>query len=143
MAQTVLLTLTGRQQTADGEEAVTRTEYPGQFYEKNDSIYILYEEPPEDRGAAAKCCIKLKGRVLELTKKGAVCTRMVFEPGRELPADYSTPFGCIKLGVAAKKVEAFPGRESFRIRAEYDLTSQGRPFAGCSITIEAKYCNFT
>lgn len=135
MKNTIQLTLTGRQRDESGEETVTETRHSAEYYERNGSIYILYEEIPEDAGAAIQNCIKLKGSVLEITKKGAVSARMVFEAGREYPTDYATPYGCIKIGIRTESLKCLHSEEGLSIRAEYSLTSQGQPFSYCSITI--------
>ncbi len=54
--------------------------------------------------------IKYRDHLLEVTRHGAVNTRMVFECGREHMTDYATPFGCLRLGILTHSLEVIsPG----------------------------------
>ncbi len=130
------LTITSCQSGEDGKTAVTETKAEAVYYEKNGSHYILYEESMEDTGASVKSTLKLKGGLLELTRKGAVTTRMVFETGKEYLTDYITPYGCMKMGIRTRKVNAAFGERQILIRAEYSLTSDGQQICDCAITIK-------
>ena len=138
MKKNIHLTLTGKQRDDAGEELVTEVQTAAEMYEQNGSLYILYEEIPEDGGPVSKNTIKLKNQVLELTKRGALATRMVFKPGTEHMTDYATPYGCLKLGVFTEKVTASPHPEGLTIRAEYTLTSDGSLLSRCCLTLTAR-----
>lgn len=135
------LTVTGTQWDESGGEQTEQTVSAAEFHAENGTIYILYEEDTADGGEITRNMIKLKGGTLELTKKGTVGTRMVFEPGREHMTLYSTPFGSFPLGVLTDTVESvltdsaesaladsaenFLSAEKFRICVSYSLTGQG------------------
>lgn len=138
MADTVILTLTGRQRSEKGEETVTRLTEKAEFYAKAGSLYLLYQEPLEENGSSVKCCIKLKGSVLEITKSGALRTRMVFEEGKEYLTEYATPYGSLRIGVRTVKTEVLRRGDRLDIRMEYSLTSQGEPFSHCVMEITAQ-----
>lgn len=135
MDNQVWLTLTGRQWDEEKNETVTEQSTFGTFYDRNGSLYILYDERTED-GEIVKNTIKLKGTLLELTKKGAVNTCMVFEPGREHMMDYATPFGSLRLGVLTDSVELQESGEQTEIVACYMLTESGRVISHCEISIK-------
>lgn len=135
MDKQVWLTLTGRQWDEEKNEIVTEQSAPGTFYERNGSLYILYEERTEE-GVIVKNTIKLKGTLLELTKKGAVNTCMIFEPGREHKTDYATPFGSLRLGILTDSVELREAEEQTEITANYVLTESGRAISHCKISIK-------
>lgn len=135
MAEIIQLTLTGRQRTAEGEENVTETSLQAEYYEREDGFYLLYQEPMDERGSVARSCIRLKGSVLELTKKGAVRTRMVFEAGREHLTEYVTPYGCLQMGIRTEKLECLQRDGKTQLRMEYSLTSRGEPLSFCVMEI--------
>ncbi len=137
MADIVHLTLTGRQRTEEGEETLTEITTESECYTRAGSLYLLYQEPLDQNGSAAKCCIKLKDSVLEITKNGAVRTRMVFQEGKEYLTDYVTPYGRLKMGIRTKKMELMREDERLDIRIEYSLTAQGEPFSHCIMEIMA------
>lgn len=134
MDKQVLLTLTGLQRDPSGSETVTELSTEAECYERNGSLYILYEERAED-GSLTKNIIKYKNQLLELTKKGAVSSCMVFEPGREHMADYVTPFGLLKLGILTASVTMQCLEDQTEIVAEYSLTEYGEVISHCKIII--------
>lgn len=135
MADKVRLTLTGRQQGDTGEETTAETKTTAEYYERNGGFCLLYDEMPENGEAVSKNMIKLKDGVLELTRKGAVCTRMVFQEGVEHRTDYVTPYGCLKLGVLTQSVTDSCRNGIRKIRAEYTLLSEGTPLSDCMVDI--------
>lgn len=118
------LTVVGTQWDEADEEQRTQTTSAAEYYTGNGSLYLLYEEISGDGGGITKNMIKLKGSTLELTKRGAVNARMVFEPGQECMALYSTPFGSLPLGIVTDTVESVLSEKELRICAAYSLTCQ-------------------
>lgn len=135
MANTAQLTLISRQRTEEGEETITETSLQAEYYERNGSLYLLYQESLEGTEDVIRTCIKLKGRLLEITRKGAVSTRMVFEEGREHLSDYITPYGHLKIGIRTEALECMQQGEKMEIHARYCLTSQGEAFSYCDMSI--------
>ncbi len=135
MASMAQLTLISRQRTEEGEETITETSLQAEYYERNGSLYLLYQESLEGTEDVTRNCIKLKGGLLEITRKGAVSTRMVFEEGREHLTDYMTPYGCLKIGVRTEALECLRQDEKLELHARYCLTSQGEPFTHCTMSI--------
>lgn len=132
----IQLTLTGRQHGEDGEELVIENNAAAEYYEKNGSRYILYEETQEDTGARTKNTIKLRGNILELTKRGSFTTRMVFEPGKEYCTNYATPYGCLKMEIATRAVDAAFHDGKMKIKIDYILSSGGCFLSHCFLDIE-------
>lgn len=135
----IWLTLIGRQYGEDGEELVTKTHVMADYYERNGSRYILYEERQEDTGAVIRNALKMKGdgALLEMTRRGVFSTRMVFEAGREYCADYATPYGCLKMEIATRAVDVTFQDGKMEIKADYTLSSEGRFLSRCLLDIEA------
>ncbi len=115
------ISVTGTQWDEAGGEQTTRTTATAEFHTGSGSSYILYEESTDDR-EIIKTMIKLKGSTLELTKKGAVNARMVFEPGKEHMTLYATPFGSLPLGILTDTVESAISEDGLQISAAYSLT---------------------
>ena len=105
MAEKAMLALEGRQRDESGEETVTRLRTLADYSVKNGSHYILYEEKLPDCKSVVKNLIKLKGSVLEMTKRGSVSSRMVFEAGCSHRTDYVTPYGILPLEVFTQELE--------------------------------------
>lgn len=138
MTRDVWITVRGIQKDAEGNETITETVVSGEYYEKGGCSYILYEELPEGESGTVKSIIKQKDTLLELTKKGVVNARLVFEQGRTHVTNYATPYGSLALGVKTDRVECLAGPDSIALRAEYALLSGEEVISECQITIEAK-----
>ena len=138
MNNQVQLTLIGRQRDPSGNETVTELYADAEFYEQNGSIYILYEEKSED-GSLTKNVIKHKKNLLQLTKKGAVNTCMVFEPGREYMTDYVTPYGLLRLGVLTDSLKSQHQEDYLEITADYTLTEHEHVISYCNIFLKIQY----
>lgn len=135
MNRNVQLTLTGRQQDLEGGETVTELSAEAEYFEQNGASYILYEEHTEN-GGAIKNRIKLKDLLLEVTRRGAVNTRMVFEAGKEHMTEYATPLGTLHMGVLTHSVAAEPSKDELTITADYSLMSCGEEISRCRISIK-------
>lgn len=134
----VTLTLTGRQTDESGIENITETEAHAEYYEKNGTLYIFYEETPEGTNATIKNTIKLKNHVLEMSKKGAYTTRMVFDAAHDFQADYQTPFGSLLMDIHTESVTCVYQDELPRISAKYTLQSGEQLIATTKLTIKLR-----
>lgn len=130
------LTVTGSQQDESGQELTTVTTASAEYYARDGVHYILYEETSEDTEGITKNYIKLKDGLLELTRKGAVSARMIFQPGQEHATLYSTSYGTLPLGILTDTVESVFQEDMIQICAAYTLTSQGTPVSKSKINIK-------
>ena len=153
MADKAMLTLRGRQRDESGEETVTKLRTQADYSIKNGSHYILYEEKLPDSENIVKNLIKLKGSVLEMTKRGPISSRMVFEAGKNHRTDYVTPYGILPLEVSTQELEVStrelecelrepkdgPRERGLEIRLSYQLTSEGQFLSHCTIAISLSF----
>ena len=63
--------------TPEGDEPIEIV-VPGEYYFRNGSHYLRYEEMLEDHGDPTVNYIKISSRGMEVRKKGQVITHMVF-----------------------------------------------------------------
>ena len=100
MAQKAMLTLIGRQRDQAGEESVTESRAKADYYEKDGASYILYEEMPDDSADVVKTVIKYRANLLEMTKRGLVRSRMIFQAGQthrtSPPGQRNLPVGTVR-----------------------------------------------
>lgn len=135
MTKDVLITVKGVQQDDAGEMSSSETVVRGEYYFRSGSHYIFYEETAEDSGDKIKSSLKLKGNTLELTRKGAVDSCMIFEPDKRRTADYATSFGAIRLETVTSQILFFEEEEHLQIKAEYDLWANEAFVSRCKLTI--------
>ncbi len=138
MTRDVRITIRGIQRDAAGGEDRTEISIPGEYFFRNGSHYLFYEETAEDTGERTRNSLKLKGNVLELNRKGAVNSRMIFEAGKRHVMDYATPFGLLRMETAASGILCGEEEGRLQIRAEYELWADGARVSSCRLTIEAE-----
>ena len=135
MKKNVLIKIIGVQQDDAGEINSSETATRGEYYFRNGSHYILYEETDKDSGKTVKNSLKFKSNILELTRKGALQSHMAFEAGKRHTADYATPFGMLQMETDTSRILFSEEEERFRIKAEYDLWANGAFVSKCKLTI--------
>ena len=86
---------------SQGEEEPVEIIVPGEYYFRNGSHYLRYEEIVEDSRKPTINYIKMSPKGMEVRKKGVVNVHMVFEQGKKNMTYYSTPYGTIEMGIAA------------------------------------------
>ena len=102
MDKEVLIHVRGLQTIdADGDQEPVEIVVPGQYYFRNGSHYLRYEEILEDFAEPTINYIKISPKGMEVRKKGVVNVHMVFEQGKKNMTYYTTPYGTIEMGIAA------------------------------------------
>lgn len=135
MTKDVMIQIKGKQSYPEGEKLETVTEVAAEYYFRNGSHYVMYEEAEEGFKQGNKCMLKVHECYVELTKKGLVRSYMVFEEGKLHMTEYHTPFGMVLLGVRTKSVEIVEREETLTIHTEYALESNEELIADCKIQI--------
>lgn len=139
MEKEVLLSIKGLQFAVDEEgaqalETITAAEY----YERNGSRYVVYDEVTEGFPEATKNMIKFKDSLVEVTKKGLMNVHMVFEQNKKNMTNYGTPFGNILIGIDTGKVTIAEDADEIKISVDYVLEANYEHLADCKIEINIK-----
>lgn len=136
MTKDIRIIVKGVQRDDAGESDSMETTAFGEYYFKNGSHYIFYKETAEDSGECVKNSLKLKGNLLELNRKGAVNSRMVFETGKCHAVDYATLFGMLRMEIVTSRILLLEEETCLRIEAEYELRADGVKMSSCRLTIK-------
>ena len=139
MTKEVLVTIQGLQFDAESQndEEMDKIEsiYPGEYYFRSGSHYILYDELVEGEAAPIKNVIKLRDREFTITKKGIINTQMVFTEGKKNMTSYVTPFGNIMIALDTEKIAVEETEEKITIHIDYGLEANYQYIADCHITV--------
>ncbi len=139
MTKEVLITIQGLQFDAEAQndEELDKIEsiYPGEYYMRSGSHYILYEELMEEEATPIKNVIKLRDKEFTLTKKGIINTQMVFTEGKKNMTSYVTPFGNIMIALDTEKIVVEETNEEIKIHIDYGLEANYQYIADCHITV--------
>ena len=142
MTKEVLLSLQGLQfdtSTKDGDRIETIT--PAEYYKRNDSHYVIFDEAVEGFRENTKNIIKFKENSLDLTKKGLINVHMIFEENRKNMTNYATPYGNILIGIDARSVKMKEQEEHIEVDVDYALEINYEHFADCSIKMDIRARN--
>ncbi|MGN0376609.1 MAG: DUF1934 domain-containing protein [Suilimivivens sp.] len=139
MEKEVLLALKGLQFVMDEEGAkALETITPAEYYKKNDSHYVIYDEVTEGFTDTTKNIIKFKGSQMEVTKKGLVNVHMIFEEKRKNMTSYNTPFGNILIGIDTDEVEIEEKADQIKVNVAYSLEANYEHMADCKIEMNIR-----
>lgn len=135
MTKEVMISIQGFQFAEENESDNVELITAGEYYYKNGKHYILYDEVDEESGRVTKNRVKFQQDYLELTKKGAAESHMIFEKNKKNVTYYHTPFGSLLVGVDASSVDIEESEELIKVHAIYDLDANYEHVAQCEITI--------
>lgn len=120
----VLITMIAH--TTDGNEKDTaETIYPGKGYEKDGCYYVFYDEVDPEDAKVTKASLRIRPRHIDIRKKGAVNTQMVFIPGQCTETEYQTPYGKFILTVDTKRAEIRRRENEIDLELDYRLSLGG------------------
>lgn len=135
MTKEVLLAIKGLQFDGSEENTEIETLISAEYYKRNDSHYVMFEEAHEGFEETSKNLIKFKENSLDLTKKGLVNVHMVFEENKKSITNYSTPYGDIMIGIDARKINMREEEEQISVDVDYALEMNYEHMADCHISI--------
>lgn len=133
MTKEVLLSLKGLQLESGeaGQELETIT--PADYYMRNGSHYIIYDEVMEGFDDVTKNMIKFQDSCLEVTKKGLVNVHMVFERNKKNMTSYATPYGNILIGIDTGAFLLEEEEDQIKVQVAYTLEANYQFLADCKI----------
>lgn len=140
MTKEVEVIISGIQKYETHQDDSLKTKARGEYYLRNGSHYIIFEETIEGFTQTTKNMLKIKDGCLEMTKKGLVNTSMVFDKSKETGAHYKTPFGEMNLGIRTKGLMVSESERLICVEVDYVLEAEGAHMADCRIRIQIKAC---
>lgn len=137
MDKDVFLTLKGLQFSPEDEsDEAVETVTKGQYYNRNNCHYVLYEEAQEGTSERTKNVLKISDDSLELTKKGMINVHMVFQENKKNMTNYGTPFGNILIGIDTKSVGVREQDNQIKVDVDYVLEINYEHVADCKIQMD-------
>lgn len=139
MEKEVLLALKGLQFAMNEEGAqALETITPAEYYKRNNSHYIIYDEITEGFSDITKNVIKFKDSQVEVTKKGLINVHMVFEENKKNMTSYATPYGNILIGIDTGAVRIEEQSDRIQVNVEYTLEANYEHMADCKIEMDIR-----
>lgn len=139
MNKDVLIHVRGLQmmETDDAQEPIEIV-VPGQYYFRNGSHYLRYEEMLDDTAETTVNYIKMSPNGVEVRKQGQVNVHMVFEEGKKNKTFYNTPYGTLQMGISATGLELKESGDGIQMKVDYALDMNEEHVADCYLTVQAQ-----
>lgn len=139
MNKDVLIHVRGLQmmETDDAQEPIEIV-VPGQYYFRNGSHYLRYEEMLDDTAETTVNYIKMSPNGVEVRKQGQVNVHMVFEEGKKNKTFYNTPYGTLQMGLSATGLELKESEDGIQMKVDYALDMNEEHVADCYLTVQAQ-----
>ena len=138
MRKNVVITVRGLQPEIDADEPIEVIS-AGTYMRKENTHYLSYEEADEN-GTITNNRIKITDTSIEMVKKGAVATQMMFLLGEKQYACYATPFGDLTLGITTKKISVTEEADALLAKLRYGLEINGEHVSDCELDVEVHEC---
>lgn len=124
MEKDVIVSVNGMQFSDEDRDSMEFIS-PGAYYYKNNKHYVTYEEPSDDGGIQVTNVLKISSdrsepRV-ELIKKGAVGTHLIFERDKNNISCYETAYGSLMMGFRSKSIVINHFQDEINVKIEYAL----------------------
>ena len=136
MAKDVLVSVKGTQ-VIDGECDTIEVITAGTWYEKNGKQYLMYEETYEGMQVTTKNVVKITPEVIEVTKKGAISSKMIYERGKKNMSNYMTPMGMIVLGITTKDIFVEANEDKLQVEIRYAMEMNGQFVSDSTLAMTA------
>lgn len=142
MEKDVLIHVRGLQMLEDeGQDEPIEIVVPGQYYFRNGSHYLRFEEIVEEQQKPVINYIKFSNGGLEVRKQGAYNVHMVFEQGKRNMTYYSTPYGTLQMGIAATNLQLQESDSRIDMQVDYALDMNEEHIADCYLAIQVQAKN--
>lgn len=136
----ITLKITGKQCYEGREEDQLEFVTDGKLYEKNGSIFVIYEESEVSGMEGCKTAVKVDGDTVKLKRIGALGfnTELYFEKGKRFSSVYQTPYGPMDIEVLTNWVKNNIDLEKMmgKVDIEYDVSLSGYAEGKNRITID-------
>ena len=138
MTKEILLSLKGLQMENRDDAQAMETITPADYYQRNGSHYVIYEEMMEGFTSATRNRIKFNDSCFEVSKKGCVNVQMLFEENKKNMTSYMTPYGNILIGIDTESISVEERENQIHVEVEYTLEANYQHLADCRIEMELR-----
>ncbi len=121
MHKEVLVTVKGTQTNEFGEKDTIELITKGNYYYKNSSYYIVYNESELSGLEGATTSLKAESARVTLNRMGSAEMKQIFEEGVHNEGMYITSCGSIEMRVLPRKVEVRLDHSGGSIDLGYDI----------------------
>lgn len=137
MTNDVIVTVRGKQIGLELEDVIEVIS-PGKYYERNNRLYIRYEEQQEDMSGTIINTIKIGQDGVEIIKKGIVGAQMIFRENEKVNTCYETPYGMMMVAIYTEHVQHSVSEELIEVNLSYKIDMNGETLTDATVYIKVE-----
>ncbi len=137
MTNDVIVTVRGKQIGLESEDVIEVIS-PGKYYERNNRLYIRYEEQQEDMSGTIINTIKIGQDGVEIIKKGVVGAQMIFRENEKINTCYETPYGMMMVAIYTEHVQHTVSEELIEVNLSYKIDMNGEMLTDATVYIKVE-----
>lgn len=107
----VTIKIKSTQTAADGDENTIELMTEGKYYEKNNCIFLVYDESELSGMEGSTTTLKIKDQQVMMKRFGTNESELVFEEGKSHATLYRTPYGAMDMEVDTSEVVVSMGED--------------------------------
>ncbi len=108
-----------KQYDENGKSDKIETIHSGEFYNKNNEIYVVYKEKQEDKNITNT--IKINEDMLSMIKYGSTTSTMIFKDNSKTTTKYKTSYGMFLIDILTNKLEIEKKENHIKVFIEYNI----------------------
>ena len=136
MTKEIILSIKGLQTGVDEDAQGTEVIALADYYKKNDSHYVIYEELTEGFSETTRSRIKFNDSCMEVSKKGLINVHMIFDKNKKNMTSYVTPYGNIFIGIDTASILVKEEENRIKVEVYYALEANYQHLANCRIEMQ-------
>ena len=114
----------------------------GEYYNRNGSHYVMYEDVDEQTTDITKNIIKICDEYIEIRKRGQIDTNMIFQKGKVNKTYYSTPFGDMSVEINTNDIEINCTDKLLDVKIDYALLINNQHLSDCQVGMKIREAEF-
>ena len=137
MTKDVLITVSGLRLEGNEEEEI-EVVTSGQYYNKNNKDYIIYEEYLREEDDVTKCSIIIDNDKVDIIKHGPANVHMIFDKDKRNATYYKTPYGKILMGFNTTDLKVEKNEDQINVFLKYNIDINNNHLTENDIIINIK-----
>jgi len=128
----------GSKQIYETHEDGYEQEVEATIGERSGSFYILFDQKDEASGLSTNNMIKIKEGKIEVRRKGALTTKLVFDEEKPYQTEYETEYGMMDLKIITKEISCQILQKDVNLKIKYEILMHGKKISDNIYFIESK-----
>lgn len=121
MRKDVMITVSSFQEYENGEDDTMEFLTEGKLYDKNDKLYVSYEESEVTGLTGTRTTLKIEEEQTTLIRTGLNSSQMLFAKGKRHTGLYPTPYGTLTIATHTSEINNKMSLEGGFLEVHYTI----------------------